>query len=127
MKTYQVRRFFAAIVPIAVFGWAEARTDIKNWQSWETIPGTDRITPRPGINLSDWNTDSRNLRSVDFSAGLDLSGSAFNSTLLNDARFTGANPTSTYLFSSTLTNIVPFAPERKPKHEPTTTKPHSIL
>ena len=49
--------------------------EIVNWQTGETIPGTEGITPRPGIQLTRWNTAEHNLRYADCSGGLDLSNS----------------------------------------------------
>ena len=66
-----------------------SRADIKNWQTGETIPGTEGITPGPGIDLSFWNTDRRNLRFADFSGGLDLSGSQFSQNWLDNAHLRG--------------------------------------
>ncbi len=52
--------------------------EIVNWQTGQTIPGTELITPGPGIQLSFfWNTAEHNLRYADFSGGLDLSASDF--------------------------------------------------
>jgi hypothetical protein len=73
-----------------------ANADIKNWQTGQTIPGTEGITPRQGINLGGWQTEMRNLRFADFS-GLDLSGAYFADSWLDDALFTGANLTNAYL------------------------------
>ncbi|HSA25341.1 MAG TPA: pentapeptide repeat-containing protein, partial [Phycisphaerae bacterium] len=101
-----------------------ANAQIYNWQTGEVIPGTETITPGPGVYLSYWNTDPHNLRCADLSGGLDLHGSYFSSSWLDsaqftsanlseasfsaatltDATFTGANLTSAYLESSTLTN-----------------------
>ncbi len=58
--------------------------DIKNWQTGQTIPGTEGITPGPGVSLMNWNSDAHNLRYADFSAGLDLGGSLFRSSWLDD-------------------------------------------
>ena len=54
-----------------------SHADFQNWQTGETIQGTEGITPRPNIDLSNWSRSSRNLRFADFSGGLDLTDSSF--------------------------------------------------
>jgi hypothetical protein len=78
--------------------------DIYRWDNGDVIPGTEGITPRPGIDLANWTTDSRSLRYADFSGGLDLHGAYLYSSSLDNARFTQANLSHAELFSSTLTN-----------------------
>ena len=70
-----------------------ARADIKNWQTGQTIPGTEAITPGPGMYLSYWNTPAYNLRYGDFSGGLDLNCSNFHDSWFDNARFGQANLT----------------------------------
>ena len=78
--------------------------DIFRWDTGDLIPGTERITSGPDVDLSDWNTDSRNLRFADFSASNDLSRANFHNSWLNEARFINANLTNSYLWWSTLAN-----------------------
>lgn len=68
-----------------------SQADIRNWRTRENIPGTEGITPGPGINLSGRNSDSRNLRYAVFS-GNDLSGATFARSWLDNARFWGGTP-----------------------------------
>ncbi len=77
--------------------------DITNWQTGQTIPGTEGITPGPHMYLIEWNTDSHNLRYADFSGGLDLRGSTLGYDWLDFALFTQANVTNASFFGSTLT------------------------
>src|SRR5262245_6528680 len=98
-----------AIVAVAAcclvhFAAPIARGDIKNWQTGQSIPGTEAITPGPGARLSEWNTDSHNLRYADFSGGLDLQGSQFFRSWLDYALFAQANLTNAYFSFATLTD-----------------------
>jgi uncharacterized protein YjbI with pentapeptide repeats len=83
---------------------ASGRAAIFRWDNGQVIPGTEGITPVPGVNLSDWNTDSHNLRYADFSAGLNLSDASFIDSWLENAHFQGANLNNAVLYGSTLTN-----------------------
>ena len=91
---------FLAMVVAASSGQA----DINNWQTGETIPGTEGITPGPGIYLSGRNSDSRNLRYADFAGGADLHRSRFYHSWLDNARFTQANLTNANFDRARLTN-----------------------
>ena len=79
-----------------------ARADIYRWDNGQMIPGTEGITPGPGIDLSRWGTDPHNLRYGNFSG--DLSTSAFFDSWLDNARFINTNLTNALLERSTLTN-----------------------
>ena len=70
--------------------YAQTQADIKNWQTGETIPGTENITPGPGVNLSSWNTTSKNL---DYAAlmNMDLFNARFNNSWLKYANFNESN------------------------------------
>ena len=85
-----------------------ARADIFRWDNGQLIPGTQGITPGPGVNLSSpmgqWSSPQRNLRFSDFSGGLDLSQTSFYRSWLDNSRFIGANLTRASLGYSTLTN-----------------------
>lgn len=52
----------------------------------------------------EWNTESRNLRFADFSGALDLDGSTFARSWLDNAHFSEANLNNASLAYSTLTN-----------------------
>ena len=78
---------FALLVP---FTPSVTDADILNWQTGETIPGTEGVVPGPGKNLSGRNTDDRNLRFADFQ-GLQLSDASFSVSWLHNARFSQAN------------------------------------
>ena len=67
------------------------RADIKNWQTGQTIPGTEGIVPGPDLNLDNRNTEARNLRYADLSPGLDLSNSDMHDSWFDFARFKGSN------------------------------------
>jgi hypothetical protein len=51
---------------------AAAQADIYRWDNGQLIPGTQGITPGPGVNFSQRTSPQRNLRFADFSGGLDL-------------------------------------------------------
>ena len=59
-------------------GLTATHGDITNWQTGQTIPGTEGITPGPNMQLSGYSTDAHNLRFADFSGGLDLQGSSLS-------------------------------------------------
>ena len=62
-----------------------AHADIYSWKTGEVIPGTEGIEPGPDLKLEFWNTDENNLQYADFSGGLDLGGSSFEFSWLDDA------------------------------------------
>lgn len=86
---------FAAVVLACAFAGA-ARADIFRWDNGQTIPGTEGITPGPGVNLSGLQLDYANLESVDLtSANLsqaNLTRARFNqATKLINASLVGTN------------------------------------
>jgi uncharacterized protein YjbI with pentapeptide repeats len=96
---------------------AAAQADIFRWDNGELIPGTEGITPGPGVDLSSWNSPQRNLHYADFSRpfnSLDLTGANFSSSWLDDSQFpaailknanlSGTNLTDASLSHSNLTN-----------------------
>jgi uncharacterized protein YjbI with pentapeptide repeats len=87
---------------------AAAQADIYRWDNGELIPGTEGITPGPGVNLGspigEWSSPQRNLRFADFSVALDLSQAVFSSSWLDNARFYNANLTDANLSGATLTD-----------------------
>ncbi len=76
-------------------GWLTltAGAQIYNWNTGEVIPGTEGMTPGPGMDLGFWNTDGHNLDYADLSGGLDLHGSTFRASDVNYGWFTDANLT----------------------------------
>ncbi len=67
-----------------------AQAQIYRWDNGELILGTDSITPRPRVDLSDWNTADHNLQYADL-AGRDLSIALFRSSWLDGGRLSGAS------------------------------------
>lgn len=77
--------------------------EIYNWQTGEVIPGTEDITPGPGVWLGEyWNTESKNLKYADF-ADKDMSGAMFEYGWLDYAIFTNSNLTNAIFFGSVIT------------------------
>ena len=51
---------------------AAAQADIFRWDNGQLIPGTEGITPGPGVDLSEWSSPERNLGFADFTAAWTL-------------------------------------------------------
>jgi hypothetical protein len=85
---------------------AAAQADIFRWDNGELIPGTEGITPGPGVGFDycPWTCLPRDLRFADFSGGLDLTEANFYPTWLDNSRFNGANLTGARLASASLRN-----------------------
>ncbi|MFO0897978.1 MAG: pentapeptide repeat-containing protein [Pirellulales bacterium] len=82
----------AALVLATCLAWGQSsRAQILRWDNGQVIPGAEGITPGPGVQLDQWNTDAHNLRFADFAGSLDLSQANFHASWLESARFTGAN------------------------------------
>jgi hypothetical protein len=81
------RRAALACFLLGAMPLGAGRAGIPNWQTGETIPGTEGITPGPGMVLENWNTEIHNLRYADFSGGLDLSGATLEHSWLDFALF----------------------------------------
>jgi uncharacterized protein YjbI with pentapeptide repeats len=84
------------------------RADIFRWDNGQSIPGTEGITPGPGVQLS-----NRNLEFADFSnklltsaqfAEANLTRARFESSTLTNADLRGANLFGSRFGSATLTN-----------------------
>ncbi len=69
-----------------------ANAQIYRWDNGQVIPGTEGITVGPGVDLSNWNSDSKNLRFADFGDN-DLTDATFASSDLGNARFLGSAST----------------------------------
>ncbi len=80
------------------------RADIYRWDNGQLIPGTEGITPGPGVRLDGWNTETHNLRYADFSGGLDLTEADFHESWLDGVDFSAANLALAGLYSSTLSD-----------------------
>ncbi|MFO0911799.1 MAG: pentapeptide repeat-containing protein [Pirellulales bacterium] len=80
-QSLSVAVVFCALVP-------SAHAQIYRWDNGQLIPGTKGIAPGPGVALSGWKTDKRNLRFGDFQG--DLTAAKFTDSWLDDARFVGA-------------------------------------
>lgn len=92
-------RFSALMVLLGLLWPSVIHADIKNWQTGHTIPGTEGVTPRPGIIFYEFD-----LRYADFSGGLNLSDSSFGFSWLDNARFNQANLSGAYFALATLTS-----------------------
>ena len=78
MIAHRVGRVSIVLLLIVLIFVARAYADIKNWQTGETIAGTEGIVPGPGVDLWEWNSAERNLQFADF-GGMDLSGALLGS------------------------------------------------
>ena len=78
-----------------------SQAEIRRWNRWsDVIPGTEDITIGPGVDLSGWNTESRNLRhatgfsgeaagsSFENPIGIDLTGANFSNSWIDGVVFT---------------------------------------
>ena len=83
------RCVFVALVSVALFV-TNSNADIKNWQTGQTLPGSEGITPGPGIDLRNWNLSSKNLKYANL-AGMDLRNSIFLNSWLDNASFSGSH------------------------------------
>jgi len=81
-----------------------ASAQIYNWDTGEVIPGTEGITPGPYMHLDHWDSEGHNLRFADLSGDLNLHGSSFKDSWLDNAWFMNANLTDANFYSATLTN-----------------------
>ena len=80
-----------------------ASGQVYNWDTGEVIPGTEGVTPGPGMELEGWSSADHNLRYADFSGGLDLHDSSFQESWLDHAWFIGADLTGANFNVATLT------------------------
>jgi uncharacterized protein YjbI with pentapeptide repeats len=76
----------------------------------QLIPGTQGITPGPGVDLSAWNTSGHDLEQAEL-GNIDLTSATFLGSDLMQADFTSSNLTNVdftdaELFGSTLTNAI---------------------
>ncbi|MBE3096769.1 MAG: pentapeptide repeat-containing protein [Planctomycetes bacterium] len=101
MKTAKAAQRWGLALGLALLFWQGAAATIYNWQTGQPIPGTEGITPQPGVDLSDWNTASHNLQYGDFRT-TDLNHSHFEDSWLDYAHFGGANLTSADIHYATL-------------------------
>ena len=82
-----------------------AGAQIIDWSRGLVIPGTENITPGPGVDLSGWNQPDHHLNCADLAGGRDLHESTFAHSLLHqawfiDADLTNANFTGSGLYAA---------------------------
>jgi uncharacterized protein YjbI with pentapeptide repeats len=102
MKAAKAAQRWGLALGLALLFWQGAAATIYNWQTGQPIPGSEGITPQPGVDLSYWNTQSHNLQYGDFRT-THLNLSQFGYSWLDYAHFGGANLTSASLYEATLT------------------------
>jgi uncharacterized protein YjbI with pentapeptide repeats len=104
-----IGRISVALLLAAAVSSAIARADIYRWDNGQVIPGTEGITPGPGVRLDRVNLDFADFRSADLTgaslvnsrlsranlANSNLSRSAFRHSTLTDANLIGAVVTGT--------------------------------
>jgi uncharacterized protein YjbI with pentapeptide repeats len=98
-----------SLVFLAIAASVRVRADIYRWDTGEVIPGTEGITPGPGVDLSGWNSDAHNLRYGTFGEyfeEFDLTGANFGGSWLDNANFHSTNLTNANLAGAILTNAV---------------------
>ncbi len=95
---------FVMLVCGTLIASSSVEAQVANWQTGETIAGTEDVTLGPHVRLNNWSSDERNLRHGDFS-GLDLSFSGFSESWLDNARFTGANLSASGFSVARLTDV----------------------
>ena len=78
-----------------------SQAEIVRWDTGETIPGTEGIVPGRGVDLSFWNTASRNLDYASLRT-MDLSRAEFWSSRLNYAHFNHSTLTQAEFMKATL-------------------------
>ena len=94
------RLAFAVVATCLVIS-AASHGDVKNWQTGQTIPGTEDIVPGPGVNLGGWRV-GKNLNFADLK-NLDLHGAYFYGSWLNYATFENSDLTGANFYTSQFT------------------------
>ena len=85
-----------------------AFAQIYNWQTGQVIPGTQGITPGPGVDLSGWNSAGHQLEYVNLSA-VYLTGASFANSDLSYARFSPGSVLTNANFSGAIVTGATFA------------------
>ena len=107
------RAMVCGLLAFVVARASPALAQIYNDQTGQVIPGTQGITPGPGVDLSGWNTAGHQLEfaglgSIDLtnaSFGMsDITSASFYNSTLTSAIFTNANLTNASICGATLTN-----------------------
>jgi uncharacterized protein YjbI with pentapeptide repeats len=94
-----MRLLFALLIAAAALcSRSSTMADIFRWDTGQLIPGTENITPGPGVALS-----RRHLEYADL-ADLDLRGAVLEFSTLTDADLSGSNLTRANLLQATLTD-----------------------
>jgi uncharacterized protein YjbI with pentapeptide repeats len=79
---------------------------IRHLQTGEVIAGTEQIRPVTGIDLSNWNTDTHNLRFADFTGALVLVDAHLSRSWLDNAHFDDAYLVGADFVAASLTSAV---------------------
>jgi hypothetical protein len=89
------RHLFFSCVSVAILGCVakHAAAQIHNDQTNQVIPGTQGITPGPGVDLSNWNTRGHLLEYAALN-GINLTSASFQNSDLTSATFQASNLTS---------------------------------
>jgi len=90
MHTLQ-KKCSRAAAALALAAAPLARADIYRWDDATIIPGTESITPAPGIDLSHWNTPGHTLQYADFTPYPSLSAADFSHSDLSSSLFISAS------------------------------------
>lgn len=80
-----------------------SQAQIYRWDNGQVIPGTERITPGPGVILHGYDTDQSNLDFADLKA-IDLNGASLTSARLRSSDFSGAILHKATLRDTNMTN-----------------------
>ena len=100
------RCFVALVFLIAMAG--SSRADIFRWDNGQLIPGTEGITPGPGVQLDHHELAYADLRNQDLTGSRfdfsNLSYARLQTSTLTNANLSGANLANANLSRSTLTN-----------------------
>ena len=85
-----------------------AHADVRRWDTGEVIPGTEGITPGPGVQLDHRQLEYAQLQQLNLTSSnfgfSNLANAVLGWSTLTDASLTRANLTNANLLSSTLTN-----------------------
>ena len=100
MKWY---RFVSVVAMVLAVKASAARADIHHWDNGQVIPGTEGITPGPGVQLDHRQLNYAKLGGFDAGEAMDLTGASFEESNLthanlltprSNANLTGANLTT---------------------------------
>jgi hypothetical protein len=90
-------RFLSVWLLICVVSSSMIRADIVRWDSGQVIPGTEGITPGPGVQLASRQLEYASLSFIDLTSanlsGANLSNARFDFSSLTSANLSGATVT----------------------------------